>query len=68
LLTGTWHGTPHEYDTHVPLLAFGPGLNGGPRRDAVTPQACAAIVARGLGIKPPAQCEAVVPDKLFVGN
>jgi hypothetical protein len=68
LLTGTWHGTPHEYDTHVPLLAFGPGLNGGPRRDAVTPQACAAILARGLGIKPPAQCEAVVPDKLFAGN
>jgi predicted AlkP superfamily pyrophosphatase or phosphodiesterase len=23
--TGTTHGSPHEYDTHVPILFFGPG-------------------------------------------
>ena len=28
-LTGTIHGTPHPYDTHVPLVVFGPGLTCG---------------------------------------
>jgi hypothetical protein len=64
-LTGTMHGTPHTYDTHVPFLVYGPGVQAGVRRDAVTPQASAAILARGLGIKPPAECEAPVPAKLF---
>ena len=63
--TGTMHGTPHPYDTHVPLLAMGPGITGGPRKEAVTPQAGVAILSRGLGIKPPAGAEAPVPDKLF---
>jgi len=63
--TGTGHGTPHSYDTHVPLLAMGPGIHGGVRKDAVTPQAGVAILSRGLGIKPPAAAEAKVPEKLF---
>ncbi len=25
-LTGTTHGSPHSYDTHVPLLVFGAGV------------------------------------------
>src|SRR5262249_3354633 len=64
--TGTTHGTPHAYDTHVPLLVYGPGIRPGPRKDAVTPQAAAAILSRALGIKPPACAEAPVPEKLFV--
>ena len=31
---GTSHGTPHEYDRHVPLLVFGPGVPGGERSEA----------------------------------
>jgi predicted AlkP superfamily pyrophosphatase or phosphodiesterase len=64
-LTGTMHGTPHPYDTHVPLLAYGPGIRGGVRKDAVTPQAGVAILAHALGIKPPRDAEAPVPEKLF---
>lgn len=64
-LSGTTHGTPHTYDTHVPLLVYGPGIRAGVRRDAVTPQAVAAILAQALGIKPPAQAEAAVPAQLF---
>jgi hypothetical protein len=63
--TGTNHGTPHEYDTHVPLLVYGPGILAGVRKEAVTPQATAAILARALEIKAPADAEATVPDKLF---
>lgn len=64
-LTGTGHGTPHTYDTHVPLLVFGTGVRPGIRPDAVTPQAAAAIFAHALGIKPPSSAHAPVPEKLF---
>jgi hypothetical protein len=65
LATGTTHGSPHPYDTHVPLLVYGPGIPGGPRSEAVTPQAIAAIFARGLNIPPPALAEAPVPRTLL---
>jgi hypothetical protein len=64
-LTGTHHGTPHPYDTHVPLLVFGPGIRAGARDDAVTPQAIAAIFAEALDLKLPAAAEAPVPQGLF---
>jgi hypothetical protein len=67
LATGTNHGTPHTYDTHVPLLIYGPGIAGGPHSQRVTPQAIAAIFAHALGIAPPSAAEARVPDGLF-GN
>jgi predicted AlkP superfamily pyrophosphatase or phosphodiesterase len=62
---GTTHGSPHSYDTHVPLLAMGPGIHGGIRKDAVTPQAGVMILSRALGIKPPAGADAKLPEKLF---
>ena len=64
-LSGTTHGSPHSYDTHVPLLVYGPGVRAGVRDDAVTPQAAVPILAHGLGIKPPADAECGVPVKLF---
>ncbi len=64
-LTGTNHGTPHPYDTHVPLVVYGQEIKPGVRQDAVTPQAAAAILARALGVKPPEKAEAGVPDGLF---
>jgi len=65
LKTGTSHGTPHPYDTHVPLIVFGPGVKPGQRGDAVTPQAMAASLARALGVAAPAKSEALVPPGLF---
>jgi predicted AlkP superfamily pyrophosphatase or phosphodiesterase len=64
-LTGTNHGTPHDYDTHVPLLIYGSGVQAGVRKDAVTPQAAASILARSLGIKRPEHAEAPIPEGLF---
>ena len=64
-LTGTNHGTPHAYDTHVPLLVYGAGIRPGVRREAVTPLTAAAILARALEIKPPAKADAEVPADLF---
>ncbi len=63
--TGTTHGAPHSYDTHVPLVVFGPNVKVQVRRDRVTPQSAAAILAHGLGVNPPAKAEAGVPEGLF---
>jgi hypothetical protein len=62
---GTNHGTPHAYDTHVPLLAMGPGIRPGVRQEAVSPLATAAILAHALGIAPPAGADTDVPDQLL---
>jgi hypothetical protein len=64
-LTGTTHGTPHEYDTHVPLLVYGKNVIPGRRHDPVTPQAIAAIFSHALGIQPPAMIDAPLPEKLL---
>jgi Type I phosphodiesterase / nucleotide pyrophosphatase len=63
--TGTTHGSPHEYDTHVPLLFFGAGIPAGIHKQAVTPLAVATVLARRLGIKPPAKANAGIPAGLF---
>jgi hypothetical protein len=65
-LTGTSHGTPHPYDTHVPLLVYGPGIQVGIRKDNVAPQAIAAILAHSLGIQPPSDADVRLPEGLFV--
>jgi Type I phosphodiesterase / nucleotide pyrophosphatase len=67
-LTGTTHGTPHPYDTHVPLLVYGPGIQSGIRKDRVAPQAIAAILAHSLGIHAPGDAEVQAPDGLFVAR
>jgi len=61
--TGTTHGSPHAYDTHVPLMFLGSGLPAGRCAERVTPQAVAAVFARAAGIRPPAAAEAPVPAR-----
>jgi hypothetical protein len=62
--TGTTHGTPHDYDTHVPLIVYGPGVAGGKRTEKVTPQHASPIVAQFLGVAPPKTCEYTLPATL----
>lgn len=64
-LTGTTHGAPHAYDTHVPLLVMGPGVKAGPRQERVSPEHSAVLLAGALGIRPPAQAAVKLPDGLF---
>jgi hypothetical protein len=63
--TGTGHGSPHAYDTHVPLLVFGPNVKPGIRKEEVAPATIASIFAKALGIKPPAKAEYPAPEGLF---
>jgi predicted AlkP superfamily pyrophosphatase or phosphodiesterase len=62
---GTTHGTPYDYDTHVPLVIYGPGLVPGEKAEAISPQHSAAIMSRFLGLKPPRDNLFDVPAGLF---
>jgi predicted AlkP superfamily pyrophosphatase or phosphodiesterase len=64
--TGTTHGSPHDYDTYVPLLVFGPGVKAGTRDDRVSPEAAAVVLAHALGIDPPSDARVGLPDHLFI--
>jgi predicted AlkP superfamily pyrophosphatase or phosphodiesterase len=61
----TTHGTPYPYDTHVPLLVYGPGVRAGKHGERITPQALATILARGLDLPPPSAAEAPLPKGMF---
>lgn len=48
--TGTTHGMPHPYDTHVPLMILGSGIPYLASEERVSPQQVAIIIAAQLGI------------------
>jgi predicted AlkP superfamily pyrophosphatase or phosphodiesterase len=63
--SGTNHGTPQPYDSHVPVLAIGsriPVL--GKKTEKVSSLIVAPILARALEIEPPANAVEKVPVEL----
>ncbi|AWM41233.1 Alkaline phosphatase PafA precursor [Gemmata obscuriglobus] len=62
--TGTTHGSPFNYDTHAPLLVYGPGIRGGARTEPTTPQAMASIFAKWLNVRRPKDAQFPVPETL----
>lgn len=60
--TGTGHGTPHDYDTHVPVFAFGAGVPKLGRRDEpVSSLIVAPLLCRLLGVEPPTAAKEPLP-------
>jgi predicted AlkP superfamily pyrophosphatase or phosphodiesterase len=59
---GTTHGTPYDYDTHVPLIFWGQGVTIGsdPRTDRVRTVDLAPTMAVLLGLTPPVNIDGVV--------
>lgn len=55
--TGTTHGTPYPYDTHVPQLWYGVGVPPGVRSERVGVDDIAPTLARLLGIPAPPLAE-----------
>ena len=47
------HGSPYDYDRHVPFVVYGQHLPKGEQAEPVVPQQAAAILADYLGLKPP---------------
>jgi predicted AlkP superfamily pyrophosphatase or phosphodiesterase len=48
---GTTHGTPYDYDNHVPLILFGSGIKPGQYRDRTRLNDLAPTIGQLLGIK-----------------
>jgi predicted AlkP superfamily pyrophosphatase or phosphodiesterase len=52
---GTGHGTPHDYDRHVPIVFMGPGIPPGQREVDTGPEDIAWALGRMLGLPYPQQ-------------
>jgi predicted AlkP superfamily pyrophosphatase or phosphodiesterase len=52
---GTGHGTPHEYDRHVPIVFMGAGIPAGVREVPCGPEDIAWALGRLLGLDYPQQ-------------
>jgi predicted AlkP superfamily pyrophosphatase or phosphodiesterase len=52
---GTGHGTPHDYDRHVPIVFLGPGITPGPRDVETGPEDIAWTLGRLLDLPYPQQ-------------
>jgi len=63
--TGTTHGSPYKYDTHVPLLWYGFGVNTGSSNEAIYTPDIAATIAAILNIQPPSGCMGVPIQSLI---
>jgi hypothetical protein len=53
--TGTTHGSPYDYDNHVPLLWWGAGIKPGVRNERVGVDDLAPTLAHLLGVPAPPQ-------------
>lgn len=54
---GTTHGSPYSYDSHVPLMIYGSGVQGGRWGADCSPADVAPTIAALLGIQMPTLCE-----------
>lgn len=54
--TGTTHGSPYSYDTHVPLLWYGAGIKKGETSQFLTIPSIAATLASLLRVQMPSAC------------
>jgi arylsulfatase A-like enzyme len=50
---GTTHGSPYEYDTHVPVILFGGSIKSGRSAARVTPADIAPTLAHMAGVRLP---------------
>jgi hypothetical protein len=55
--TGTTHGSPYAYDTHVPLVLFGAGIRSGTHHTRVDVADLAATLSVLLQVNPPSGCD-----------
>jgi hypothetical protein len=51
--TGTTHGLPFGYDTHVPVIFLGPGIRAGEYDNNITPNDIAPTLATILRVETP---------------
>ncbi|MDQ8199758.1 alkaline phosphatase family protein [Pelagicoccus enzymogenes] len=62
---GSNHGTPHDYDCHVPLIFFGPGIPSGHYSDPVNTEQLAPTLSRLLQVPRPPQADQALLPHIF---
>ncbi len=67
-MSGTTHGTPFNYDTHVPLIFMGRGIRPGRYNGNVSITDVAPTLATYLGIEMPAGAEGRTLSEIFSDN
>jgi predicted AlkP superfamily pyrophosphatase or phosphodiesterase len=55
---GTGHGTPYDYDRHVPIIFMGPGIKPGKYEEPCGPEDIAPTLAKILGFDYPKESDA----------
>ena len=63
--TGTSHGTPYDYDNHVPIIFLGPGVKAGTYARAVAVNDIAPTLANMLGVETPAGSVGHILSEIF---
>ncbi len=63
--TGTSHGTPYEYDTHVPVVFWGAGVKAGTVERPVHSVDVAPTLLKMLGYSPPPFVDGVALNEVF---
>ncbi len=59
------HGSPWRYDTHVPVIFAGPGVQAGIFRREIQPADVAPTLAALLGMSPPGSAQGTVLAEVF---
>ena len=62
---GTTHGSPWAYDTHVPLLFYGYGVDPGYTNEKTSVEDIVPTVAAIIGVQPPMGCTGVAIDDVL---
>ena len=62
---GTTHGSPYNYDTHVPLLWYGKNIEKGSSSALVVIPDIAATLSVMLGVAMPSACDGKVIEEIF---
>ena len=67
--TGTTHGTPYNYDSHIPLVLMGPRIKPGSYSDHAALNDLAPTITTILGVDPPSGSSGrVLTEALAVGE
>ena len=65
---GTTHGSPYDYDTHVPIIFMGPGIKRGKYNGAVALNDIAPTLATMLEIEIPSGSSGRVLDEMLAAR
>jgi hypothetical protein len=63
--TGTSHGTPYDYDSHVPVIFYGPQIKPGTFHQSIAVNDIAPTLAKLLGVETPSGSIGHVLSEIF---